>query len=33
MMFFSNIGQLSVIPYPSVPVAMYLFGPNFQIEL
>ena len=22
-----------VIPYPAVPVAMYLFGLNFQIEL
>ena len=29
----SNIGQLQVIPYPSVPVAIYLFGLNFQIEL
>ena len=27
-----NIGQLLVIPYPAVPVAMYLFGLNFQIE-
>ena len=29
---FSNIGQL-LIPCFSVPVAMYLFGLNFQIEL
>ena len=28
-----NIGQLLVIPYPTVPVTMYLFGLNFQIEL
>ena len=28
-----NIGQLLVIPHPAVPVAMYLFGLNFQIEL
>ena len=32
MMYF-NIVQLLVIPHPVVPVAMYLFGLNFEIEL
>ena len=32
MMYF-NIWQLLVIPHPAVPVAMYLFELNFQIEL
>ena len=27
----SNIGQLLVISYPAEPVAMYLFGLNFQM--
>ena len=31
-MFF-NIGQLLVIPFPAVPVTMYLFGLNFLTEL
>ena len=32
MMYF-KIGQLLVIPHPAVPLAMYLFGLIFQIEL
>ena len=31
MMYF-YIRQLLVISHPAVPVAMYLFGLNFQIE-
>ena len=27
------IGQLLVIPYSAVPIAMHLFGLNFKIEL
>ena len=29
----SNIRQLLTSTHPAVPVAMYLFGLNFQIEL